>query len=108
MSMLEIRLKNPIDKDEVTGLRAELVAAEKHDYLIIDLGMYDFVSGDVHAKFRNVMSDMEPCLMKFKKLVLVHSPFAWEEGISWDRCNICLSKEKAVEWLMSGEDCNRK
>jgi hypothetical protein len=102
MSLLEIHLKNPVGNDEITCLRSELIAAKKHDYLIIDVGGYDFASIGVLKQFRDLLSDLEPCLMKFKKIVLIHSPMIIKESSSPERYNLCISKEKAIEWLESG------
>jgi len=75
MDLLEIKLKNPIGLDEVIRLKSELTSAKKHDFLIIDAGAYDFESTKVLNRFKNQLSDLAPCLTKFKtnqKMKIVH------------------------------------
>lgn len=108
MNLLEIVLKNPIGGDEVIRLRSELIKAEKHDYLIVDLGSYDFVSIEVMKQFRILLTDLEPCLIKFKKIALIHSPVIITESSSPDRYNFCISKKRANEWLKSGRQFGAK
>lgn len=102
MNLLEIALKNPIGYDEVIRLRSELINAEKHEYLIVDLGSYDFVSTEVMKQYRTLLTDLEPCLTKFRKIALIHSPTIITESSSPYRYNLCVSKERAMEWLDSG------
>lgn len=104
MKLLEIKLINPIGKEEVIRLRSELIKSKKYDYLMIDLGVYDFESMVVLKQFRNLLSDLEPCLMKFKKITLIHSPLARKQSSSPERYNLCISKEKAIEWLESNDE----
>lgn len=103
MDLLEIQLKSPIGSEEVIYLRSELIAVDRHEYLIIDTGNYDFVSFEVLKQFKNLLLDLEPCLMKFKKIAIVHSPWELSEEESKHRY-MFISKEKAVEWLLSGND----
>lgn len=104
MSLLEIHLENPIGPDEITRLRSELIAAQKHDLLIIDVGDYDFASAEELEQVRNLLSDLEPCLMKFKKVALIHSPAGINESSSPGKYNLCISRKMAMEWLESDDE----
>jgi hypothetical protein len=100
MNLLEIKLENPIGHDEVIRLRSELISAKRHDFLIIDTGAHDFLSINVIEHLRDQLSDLEPCLMKFKKIALIHLPQYLKECSNPDKYNFFTSKENATEWLL--------
>jgi hypothetical protein len=103
MNLLEISLKNPIGPDEVIRMGSEIIASMGFDYLIVDVGSYDFVSIQVMKEFRNLLIDLEPCLTKFKKVALIHSPIIIGECSSPNRYNLCISKNTAVQWFESND-----
>ena len=101
MNLLEIKLENPIVFDEVMRLRSELIFAKKHDFLIINLGSSDAVPNEIIKHFKDQLSDLEPCLTKFKKIALIHAPLHEIECSSPHRYHLCKSKEEAIKWLLS-------
>ncbi|MFK7810290.1 MAG: hypothetical protein AB8F74_20975 [Saprospiraceae bacterium] len=99
MNLLEVKLENPIGFDEVIRLKSALIQAEKHDFLIIDIGNYDFESGKVLSLFTSQLYDLEPCLTKFKKVALVVAYSNDAESKRHIVHNICNSREEAIKWL---------
>ncbi len=104
MNLLEIKLENPIAYDEVIRLRSVLIAAKRHDFLIIDTGAHDFISVKVIKYFRDQLSDLEPCLTKFKKIAFIHAPRYQSENSDPDKYNFFTSKENAARWFGNGEE----
>lgn len=100
MNLLEIKLENPIGHDEVIRLRSELISAKRHDFLIIDTGAHDFLSIKVIKHLRDQLSDLEPCLTKFKKIALIHLPQFINESCNPDKYNFFISKEDATKWFL--------
>ncbi|MFT4667721.1 MAG: hypothetical protein ACI9XB_004694, partial [Gammaproteobacteria bacterium] len=99
--LLEIKLENPIGLDEVIRLKSELILSRKQEFLILDTEAYDFASTKALNHFRNQLADLEPCLTKFKKIVLILAPLYETESSSPKRYNYCSSKEEAIKWLAS-------
>lgn len=99
MNLLEIKLENPIGHYEVIRLRSELISAKRHDFLIIDTGAHDFLSIKVIKHLRDQLSDLEPCLTKFKKIALIHLPQFQNESGTPDKYNFFTSKEDAMKWF---------
>ena len=100
MNLLEINLEKPIGHDEVIRLRSELISAKRHDFLIIDTGVHDFLSLKVIKHLRDQLSDLEPCLTKFKKIALIHLPQYKNESSSPNKYNFFPSKEDAMKWFL--------
>ena len=101
MNLLEIKLENPIGRDEVIRLRSELISAKRHDFLIIDTGTHDFMSIQILKELRDQLSDLEPCLTKFKKVALIHLPQYLIDCSNPDKYNFFTSKESATHWFLN-------
>ena len=101
MNLLEINLENPIGHDEVIRLRSELISAKRHDFLIIDTGAHEFLSIKVIKQLKDQLSDLEPCLTKFKKIALIHLPQYLNECSNPDKYNFFTSKEDATKWFLT-------
>jgi len=99
MKLLEIKLESPIGHDEVIRLRSELISAKRYDFLLIDAGEHDSLSLKVSEYLREQLSDLEPCLTKFKKIALIHIPQYENECSSSDTYKLFTSKEEAMKWL---------
>ena len=99
MKLLQIKLENPIGHDEVIRLRSELISANRHDFLIIDTGAYNFLSIKVIEHLRDQLSDLEPCLSKFKKIAFIYAPQFQNESVSLDKYNFFTSLEDAMKCL---------
>jgi len=100
MNLLEINLEKPIGHDEVIRLRSELISAKRHDFLIIDTGVHDFLSLKVIKHLRDQLSDLEPCLTKFKKIALIHPPQYHNESIDSGTSIFFTSKEDSLKWFL--------
>lgn len=99
MDLLEIKLENPIGKDEVIRLRSELIKAKKHDFLIVDTGVHDFTSKEVKKYFRKQLADLAPCLTKFQKRALVYSLSTKKKRKKSKLYKKFVSKEEAINWF---------
>ena len=104
MTLFKIKLESPIVKDEVIRLKSELLSAEKHDLLIIDTGTYNFISTDVFKYFKAQLSDLEPCLNKFKRIALIQTPAYENETTTPERYSLFTSLEEATEWYLHKEN----
>lgn len=99
MNILEIKLENPIGIDEVIRLRSELIISKRHDYLIIDTGAHDFVSIKVMKYLKDQLSDLEPCLTKFKRIALIHPPKYSNESNNPKQYDYFSSRREALNWF---------
>ncbi len=98
--ILEINLENPIGQDEVIRLKSELIKSKKHDFLIIDTGVYDFESIGVIIFFRMQLIDLGPCLTKFKKIAMVTPPPPYQNKRDVpEHYNHFFSKTEAIKWF---------
>jgi hypothetical protein len=101
MNLLEINLENPIGYDEVIRLRSELISAKRHDFLIIDTGAHDFLSIKVLKQLKHQLSDLEPCLTKFKKIALIHPSEFTSESNYYEKYIFFTSKKNATTWFLN-------
>ena len=99
MNILEIKLENPIGLDEVIRLRSVLISSNKQDYLIIDTGVHDFRSIKVMKYLKDQLSDLEPCLTKFKRIAFLHPPKYRNESGNPKHYNYFSSREEAINWF---------
>ncbi|GEM_PF-5793307 len=99
-NFLEIKLVCPIGNDEIIRLKSELINAKKHDFLIIDTGTNDFVSMEVIKNFRAQLTDLEPCLTKFKKIALIQTPSFINEDCNPNKYHFFTSKELATKCFL--------
>ncbi|MFT6338116.1 MAG: hypothetical protein ACI86M_000831 [Saprospiraceae bacterium] len=104
MNLLEITLENPIGYDEVIRLRSELISAKRHDFLIIDTGGHDFLSIKVQRQLKDQLSDLEPCLTKFKKIAFIYLPQYFYAIDNPEKHNFFTSKENAKIWFLKPTD----
>ncbi len=97
--MLEIKLSCPIEYDEVVRLRSELINSKSHEYVIIDIGTSNFASTATSKFFKEQLSDLEPCLTKFKKVALVFNPMDLIETSTPNKFDFFTSKKNAINWF---------
>ena len=102
MNILEIKLENPIGLDEVIRLRSELIISKRHDCLIIDTGAHDFASIKVMKYLKDQLSDLEPCLTKFKRIAFLHLPPNRNESENPKHYDYFYSREEAINWFENG------
>lgn len=100
MKLLEIKLENPIGHYEIIRLKSELTSSKRYDFLIIDTGTDDFLSIEVINHLRDQLTDLEPCLSKFKKIAMIHTPSFVQESSSRERYKFFTSKHKAMRWFL--------
>ncbi len=99
MNILEIKLKNPIDYDEIESLKTKLATAKNHDFLIIDTGKHSFVSIIILKYFKEQMLSLEPYLLNFKKIAFIHPPQFRNTSSNQKIYEYFTSKVEAKKWF---------
>ncbi len=101
MSILEIKLKNPIGFDEINQFRFELVEAAHHDFLIINTGAHDFEAAEVIKYFRDQFDSLKEHLSKFVKIAMIRPAKYVNESTDPEKYDFFDSIEKAKLWFLA-------
>jgi len=99
-NILEISLRNPIGYDEIADLKSQLMIAENYSFLVIDTGKHDFVSINIIKHFREQMQVLEPQLLKFEKIALLHPPEYRNESSNPKMYQYFTSIIEAKKWFL--------
>lgn len=78
--------------------------AENYSFLIIDSGKHDFVSINIIKYFRDEMQNLEPQLLKFEKIALIHPPKYSNESSNPDLYDYFSSIVDAKKWFLKKID----
>ncbi len=98
--ILEIELKNPLGYYEIMSLKSEIMTAKNYNFLIIDIGKHDFASINVIKYFKEQLLIMEPQLLKFEKIALIHPPEYRNESSNPEIYDYFTSKVEAKKWFL--------
>ena len=101
MSVLEIKLKNPIDFAAIHQFRMELMEAEHFDYLIIDSGAHDFEAVEAIKYFKDQFERLEERLSSFRKVAFVRPAKYKNESTNPDKYDFFDSIEEAKLWFLT-------
>lgn len=99
-NVLEIIIKNPIGYDEIAYLKSQIMIAKNFSFLIIDTGKHDFVSINIIKHFRAQMQSLEPQLLEFEKIALIHPPEYRNESTNPELYDYFTSIIDAKKWFL--------
>jgi hypothetical protein len=100
MSILEIKLKNPIGFNEIDQFRSDLMEAEHFDFLIIDTGVHDFEAIEVIKYFRDQFDGLKERLSKFKKIAFMRPSQYVNKSSNPKVYDFFDSKIEAEKWFL--------
>ena len=101
MSILEIKLKNPIGFEAVDQFKLELMKSEHFEFLIIDTGAHDFEAVEVIKYFRDQFDGLEKRLIRFKKIALIRPAQYKNESTDPKKYDFFDSIENAKLWFLA-------
>lgn len=100
MSILKIKLKNPIGFEAIDQFRLELMEAAHFDFLIIDTGAHDFEAVEVIKYFRDQFEGLEERLSSFKKIALIRPAKYKNVSTDPEKYDFFDSVEEAKQWFL--------
>ena len=99
MSILEIKLNNPIGFEAIDHFVLELREMEFFDFLTIDTGAHDFESIEAIKYFRDQFGDLEYGLSSFKKIAMIRPAQFANESTNPKTYDFFDSVEEAKKWF---------